>query len=308
MTRPTLLLAGLLVVLALAPSTRAQGAPTLQRVVLTDGTVLIGFVQDETDDPIVVVAENGVEQRVARARVAEITDLFDGQFTRYDPARTRLFFSPTARSLGAGAKRFSAYYLLGTLAVGVTDRVDVSVGSTVPFVSSEGSFVGLNANAKATIVQSGQVAVALGTSASVPLATDAGTTGVLGTLYGVATVGSEATAVTLGAYGFYTLGFDADAELANGTALLVGLEKQISDRFKLVSENYAVLAFGEETVFDGRGGQDTTRRTTEALFGTLSGVRFFGDRLAADIAVALGAYEGSYSTVPIPYLGLSYTF
>ena len=34
----------------------------------------------------------------------------------------------------------------------------------------------------------------------------------------------------------------------------------------------------------------------------------FGDKLAADIAVALGGADGEFATVPIPYLGLSYTF
>ena len=89
-----------------------------------------------------------------------------------------------------------------------------------------------------------------------------------------------------------------ESDVANGTALLLGLERQISDRFKLVSENYAFVAFADDEI-----GNDT-----EVAFGTLTGVRFFGDQLAADIAVALGAYDGEFSTVPIPYLGMSYTF
>lgn len=281
----------LLALLALAPVLEAQTGE-LRRVVLEDGTVLVGFVEDESADPLVLVTEAGIEQRVPLARVAEVTALLDGRFTRYDPARTRLFVSPTARSLGSGQRRFSAYYIFPSLAVGLTDRVDVSLGSTIPLVTSDGAGVVLNGNVKAALIESDGFAAAVGGSASVPVATE-GDTGVLGTFYAVATIGGEASAVTVGAYGFYQAGLGFDSGVGDGTALLLGLERQISDRFKLVSENYAVLAFADDT---------------EVLFGTLSGVRFFGDRLAADVAVALGAVDGQFSTIPIPYLGLSYTF
>ncbi|MGB3545231.1 hypothetical protein [Rubrivirga sp.] len=285
-------LALLLASAAFAPALHAQTGE-LRRVVLEDGTVLVGYVQDESADPLVIVTESGIEQRVPQDRVAEITALLDGQFTRYDPASTRMFFSPTARSLGNGQRRFSAYYLFPSFAVGVTDRLDVSVGSTIPLITSGGIFLGVNGNAKVTLTERDGFAAAVGGSATVPISTESFDAGAIGTVYGLATFGGEAGAVTLGAYGFYQVGFGDGSDLADGTALLVGLDRQISDRFKLISENYLVLAFADET---------------EVAFGTLSGVRFFGDRLAADVAVALGASGGEFSTVPIPYLGMSYTF
>ena len=281
----------LLAVLAVAAPAAAQDATPPQRVVLVDGTVLVGAVTEEAD-VVVVVAANGVEQRVPRDRVAEVTDLLDGRFTRYDPARTRLFVSPTARSLGGGAKRFSAYYIFPSVAFGVTDRLDLTIGTTIPLVSSDGAALALTGNAKFTVVETDGVAAALGGSAVVPVSSGDGIPGVVGTVYGVVTVGGEAGAVTFGAYGFYGTDF-ADADLGNGTALLLGLERQVSDRFKLVSENYVGV------VFEGDGA---------VAVGTLSGVRFFSDQLAADLAVALGAADGGFTSVPIPYLGLSYTF
>lgn len=295
-----LVLPFLLALVVLASVAQAQSAD-VRRVVLVNGDVLVGVVVDETADPVVIRTEAGVEQRVPRAQVVEITPLLDGQFTRYDPARTRLFFSPTARSLGAGAKRFSAYYIFPSVAFGLTDRFDISIGSTIPLISSEIVALGLNGNAKLTVVQSDGFAAAVGGSVTVPISTEASPPGAIGTVYAVATIGGEASALTVGAYGLYLVSFedDIDSDFANGTALLLGFDRQLSDRFKLVSENYAVLAFSED--FSGRN-------ETEVLFGTLTGVRFFGDQLAADIAVALGAVDGSFSTVPIPYLGLSYTF
>lgn len=302
-------LVALLALAALAPAASAQSNDA-RRVVLVDGTVIVGVVVDESADPVVIRTANGVEQRVPRSQVVEITELLDGRFTRYDPARTRLFFSPTARSLGAGAKRFSAYYLFPSLAVGLSDRVDLSFGSTIPLVSSEGAFLGLNGNAKVTLIEQDGFAAALGGSVSIPLSTEDTPPGVFGTIYALTTIGGEAGAVTLGAYGFYVTSFEdgVDSELGDGAALLLGLERQLSDRFKFISENYVVLAFVEDDEFDPSTGGSRTVNSTEALFGTLTGVRFFGDRLAADIAVALGAYEGEFSTIPIPYLGMSYTF
>lgn len=292
----TRLLLPLVALLLTSAAVHAQSPDGVRRIVLLNGDVYVGTIADETADPVVVVTASGVEQRIPRAQIAEISPLLSGRFTRYDPARTRLFVSPTARSLGSGAKRFSAYYIFPSLAFGVSDRVDLSLGSTIPLVSSDGAFVALNGNVKATVFQDGGVAAAVGASATVPLASGASVPGAVGTVYALATFGSPARAVTVGVYGGYVLSFqDGDeSDFANGTALLVGFESQISDRFKFVSENYAVLAFGEDD--------------TGVLLGTLTGIRFFGDQLAADVAVAIGAADGQFSTIPIPYLGLSYTF
>ena len=306
MTR-SLLLA--LVALLLVPAALAQSNAETRRVVLVNGTVLVGTVADETADPVVVVTADGVEQRVPRAQVAEITPLLDGRFTRYDPANTRLFFSPTARSLGAGSKRFSAYYLFPSMAFGVSDRVDLSAGATIPLISSDGLAIGVNGNLKVTVVEREGFAAAIGGSLSLPLSTEASPPGAFGTIYALGTFGGEASSVTVGAYGAFLTSFEenTDSELADGTALLFGYERQLSDRFKFITENYLVLAFVDETVFVAPN-DFKTRTSVETAFGTLTGVRFFGDKLAADLAVALGAVDGQFSTIPIPYLGLSYTF
>ena len=297
------------VALGLASAAQAQSGPDTRRVVLTNGTILVGTIEDESADPIVVFTADGVEQRVPRSRIAEITPLLDGRFTRYDPANTRLFFSPTARSLGSGTKRFSAYYLFPSMAFGVSDRVDLSAGATVPLISSEGAAIGVNGNLKVTVVERDGFAAAVGGSLSLPLSTEAAPPGAFGTIYALGTFGGETSSVTVGAYGAFLTSFEdsADSELADGTALLLGYERQLSDRFKFITENYLVLAFVDDTVFDGSG-NSTTETSVETGFGTLTGVRFFGDKLAADLAVALGAVDGQFSTVPIPYLGLSYTF
>ncbi|MEM1054767.1 MAG: hypothetical protein AAGI52_04520 [Bacteroidota bacterium] len=277
-----------LALLLLANAAHAQDSET-RRVILTDGTVLIGTVADEDADPVVVLTANGVEQRVERSRIREITSLIAGRFTRLDPSRSRLFVSPTGRALGRGNKRFSAYYIFPSVAAGVTDRVDVSVGSTIPLITSEGSAIALNFNGKAQLVPLDNGGVAVGTSALVPIATEGGIPGFLGTVYAVGTFGSATTGVTLGVTGAYITDLE-DAEIGNGAAVLVGIDHQVSNSFKLISENL---------IFVGEG--DTV--------GFLSGgVRIFGDRLAGDAAVALFASDGEFVTIPVPYLGVSYNF
>lgn len=277
-----------LALLLFANAVHAQDAE-IRRIVLTNGTVLVGTIEDESADPLVVVTREGIEQRVPRDRVREITGLISGRFTRLDPSRTRLFISPTGRALGRGNKRFSAYYIFPSLAVGVTDRVDVSVGGTVPLITSDGAGFALNLNAKGQVLPLENGGVALGTSALIPISTEDGIPGFLGTVYGVATFGSATTGVTLGITGAYITDLE-DAEFGNGAAILVGVDHQISDSFKLISENLLFVNDQENA-------------------GLLSlGVRIFGDRLAGDAAVALVAADGEFVTIPVPYLGVSYTF
>jgi len=292
MTNALRALLALCVLLLAAPAAHAQAAgdPPQRRVVLVDGTVIVGTVDDEGADPLVIRTASGVEQRVARAQVREVTGLLAGRFTRLDPARTRLYLAPTARTLGRGDGRFSAYYLFPSAAFGVSDRVDMSVGASVPAISSDGDFVmALNLNLKGQLVRFEGGAAAVGGSAIIPITSFDGFSAVAGTVYGVATLGSDVRAVTLGVFGLYGTDFE-DASFADGALLLMGLESQVSNSVKLISENYLAVGYG------GSAGVLT------------GGVRFFGDRLAADVAAALVVTEGGFQTIPIPYLGLSYTW
>ena len=270
----------------------AQDAPTTEqrRVLLTDGTVFIGTVVDEAADPLVVVTDNGVEQRIPRARVAEVAPLYAGRFTRLDPNRTRLFLAPTGRTLGRGAGRFSTYTFLPSVAFGVTDRLDLSGGASIPAVSSEGFAMAVNGNAKLQLARIGEGGgVALGTNVVVPLSSGEGVPGLAGTAYGVATIGSETSAFTVGAAGFYGTDFE-DVAVGEGVALLVGYERQLSSSVKLLTEDYLFVGDGVEA-------------------GVLSaGVRFFGDRLAADLAVLALVTGEEFLVSPFPYVGFAYNF
>jgi len=203
-----------------------------------------------------------------------------------DPARDRLFISPTARSLGGGTTRLSGYYIFPSVAHGIHDRIDLETGLfAIPLYEF---IVAVNVNAKVTLTQSDGLATAVGANALIPLTSGLG--GVGGTFYGLATMEGEAGALTLGAYGGYFTNFGGITN-TGAAALLVGLEKPVSNHITLMSENYVFLSFN----------------SSEVPIGTLSGFRYFSDRVASDFAVGLTLSPEGISG-PLPYLGLSYTF
>ena len=275
--------------LLLASAAQAQPAPDLRRVVLVDGTTLVGIVEDESADPVVVRMRDGIEQRIPRARVAEIAPLAGGRFARVDPTRTRTLLSPTGRTLGAGAKRVGTFlYVVPSVSAGVTDRVDLSGTAVVAFGGD--AFVLPVLGAKVGLVDTGTFAAALGTTVALP--TGGGETAVAVTPYAAATLGGDLRSATLGVTAFLggRLG-EGDVEAADGVLFQVAGASQVSDRVKLLGE---VLL----PVFDEDG-------TGAVAF--LPGVRVFGDAFSVDVYGVLGIREGAVGGFA-PFANFAYTF
>lgn len=270
----------LLLVCLLSAAASAQDAP--RRVVLTDGSVVVGVVSDEAADPVVVLTASGVEQRIPRARVARIEALAGGRFARVDPTRTRLVFSPTGRTLGRrGQTRLG---LLSVVVPNVTYAVtpSVDVGGAGVFVFGDGGGGILVPGVKAQVVRAPGLDVALGASLAVPLGADLDG-GVAVTPYVAATVGSETRAATVGVTGLIGGSYETgDFEAADGVLVSVGGELQVSNSVKLLAEAVVPIAEGD----------------TGAI--VIPGVRFFGDRFSADVFgfVAVGGGD-TYGFAPL---------
>jgi hypothetical protein len=253
------------------------------RFALVDGGSITGTVVSAGETEIVVTDARGLETTLPRARVASFSPV-TGAFDRTDPNATRLLLFPTARSLPAGAGRFGTYTVFPTVAYGVTNALDVSLGATIPV---EGFGV-LNLNAKATPIETDAFSAAVGASALLPYGEDAG--GVGGTFYGALTFGTPEQAFTVGGVGVYGGDDPGDLEVGAGGALMVGFERQLSEGVKFLTENYVGLADSEIGLLAS------------------AGVRFFGDNLSADIAPILAAGDGEVTFFPIPYFSFSYSF
>lgn len=261
-------------VLAQADTTAAR-----ERIVLTDGSSVTGVVVEETGRALVVRTEAGATMTIPAdaVRSRELLDDSSPRFDHPDPAGTRLFFAPTARPLSSGSVYLAVYEVFFPFAaVGVGDVLTLAGGvSILPFTDQL-----LYAAPKVTVYNGRRSQFALGLLAG----TVTGESEAGGLLYGLGSFGTPERAVTLG------LGFAfGGGDVSDSPALVLGGELQLSNRTKLITENYVLPAVEEGILLSG-------------------GVRFFGEQLAADVALLTAPAAFDEEGFPFfPWLGISYT-
>jgi len=281
-----------------APPTSQVAADTaVVRVDLTDGSSFFGVVLREDAQTLVLRTTGGAEVTVPRDQIRRITEVegrvVGDRFVTLDPNRTRLLFSPTARALGAGDGYIAVYELvLPFLAYGITDAVSIA-GGTVFFPGAFGRVWYIAP--KVTLLERPDLAVAIGgVGLGVFLDDDSATAGIG---YGIVTYGTPERSVT-GGFGFSF----AEGELATGVIVTLGGELQVSNRMKLLSENYLVPY--EEYSF-------TTAPETRTRYQPILsfGVRFFGERLAVDLAgFTLPGVLSDEAFPFFPWVGFAFNF
>jgi len=260
----------------LAPVAAPVAAPadTIYEFILRDGSRLYGTVVSEDAERIVVLTTSGARVEVPRAqierrRVAAGTAR-DGQYWGEDPNLSRLFFTSTARPLPKGEGYVSSFMLFFPfVAYGVTDRFTMAGGT--PIIPEAIGRVFYLAP-KYTVAQRDRASYAVGALGFFS-SRDEGSVGVV---YGSGTWGTSDNAVTAGAgWGYASDGSTVD--LASKPVLVLGLERRVGRRTKLVSENW--FAAGSSSRF------------------VSGGVRFIGDRISADLG--LGAFGEGGCCVPL---------
>lgn len=243
---------------------------------LRDGSQLYVTLQRARLDTLLVKTVGGIEISVPDSHIADVSDapgqIVEGNFYRLDPNTSRLFFAPTGRRLEAKSGYLADYYVfLPTLAFGVSNMLSLSGGvSLLPGADSQIFYFA----PKLTWEVSQKVGLAAGfLSMSIPNDTN---NLHVNLAYSVATYGDALKSITVGA----GIPFGADS---NGYAvLLIGGESQVSNSVKLITENW---------IFAGEV-------TTAAFSG---GVRFFGERLAVDLALITVkdlVEEGGFPFIP----------
>ncbi len=285
----TLLLAGLLGLSAPAasaqvpPAAGTESSPVTE-LVLADGTRLVGRVVSESAGIIEFRTAGGMDVRVAADQVVSRRilrgRLVDGTFRPEDPNVSRLLFSATGRPVGKGRGYFADYYVfLPFLAYGVSDRVTLAGGvSLVPGATEQLVYVA----PKVTLVNTEETALSAGMLAGTVTGEDEWG----GILYAVGTRGNGDSEVSLG------LGFlFGGGEVADQPIFMAGGTLRLGRTTKLISENYFVIEDGIHMLVSG-------------------GIRFFGERLAADLALmavpeAIDDMEGFPF---VPFVGFAYNF
>ena len=243
----------------------------VDELVLRDGSRLYGSVERETESELVVRTWAGVEMTVPRADVVSLRkvdgSIGQGEFWRADPNRTRLFFAPTGRSLPKGEVTLGVYeFLMPFVQVGVTDRFSIGGGTPLVFGAGQGWDRPFWLTPKLPVYSGGRTQVAVGTLHFFGMGGDGG-----GIAYAAGTFDLREGSLTVGVGRTYT-GFDG-----GGGVLMIGGEAQVMRNIKLVTENYAW----------GGGGI------------TSGGIRFFGERLSADLGLAFPIGADGFFAFPV---------
>lgn len=249
---------------------------------LADGTRFVGTVESETADELVLRTTGGAVVRIPvdqiESRRVVTGQMRDGHLVTPDPNGSRLFFSSTGRPVGQGRGYFADYYVFFPfVAYGVTDFATLGGGiSLIPGSSEQLLYLA----PKLTLFDRGNTAISAGVLAGT--LTNDDTWG--GLLYGVGTFGSTDGALTAGV-GFAWGGGDVD----DTPVLLVGGELRVGGSIKLITENYIIPDIEDAILLSG-------------------GIRFFGERLAADLAFINVPAADMDGWPFVPFVGFAYNF
>ncbi|MGH9312789.1 MAG: hypothetical protein ACRD09_06495 [Vicinamibacterales bacterium] len=281
MVRRALLIAWVVVLAASGSLEAGQEQPGTQQVRLRDGSVLFGTVEVSGDDHIVFRTIGGAEVRIARDSIVSIApatgDVVAGEFRPADPNATRLLFAPTGRALKRGDGYFGVYeFVMPFVQVGLTDRISIGGGTPLLFGLDE-SERPFWVTPKVQIVNGRRVQAAAGVMHIV-----APEVGSLGIAYGVVTTGRPDASLTVGVGAGYRRN---EGDNGATTIFMIGGERGLRSGIKFVTENY--IWTGGDGILSG-------------------GIRFFGDRLSAD--VALFAPIGIDDLIVLPVVNVVWTF
>ena len=249
----------------------------VQRIELTDGSVIYGRIVAVADAQVTVELSVGGLLQLERSRIVEVkrVSVRPGAMAsnRETASPTRLFFAPTARPLSRGETTFGVYeVLLPFVQVGITDWFSVGGGTQLFFGDNVDRIFWVTP--KLTFYSRHDVNLAAGVVHL--LGVDEGT----GIAYGVGTFGPTTGAITVG------LGY-AYAGRSRATVLMLGAEKSLGRRVRFITENWI-----------WKGG-----------YGILSaGVRFQGEHLSADVGLGTPIDNGSAAAFAFPMVNFSYRF
>lgn len=265
--RPTFGTLAFLLALGMAgavPIASAQGAPAvadqrIYEVKTQDGARYYGYLQVDTPERVVIRTPGGAIIELARSAILSIAES-DGavvgqEFRPEDSNPTRLFFGPTGRALKKGETYFGIYEVfMPFVQVGVTDRL--SIGGGTPFIFGGGDHP-FWFTPKLQLFEKGRASVAVGALHFLNVGD-----GSFGIAYAASTFGSRDDALTVGlgwAYEVY------GEENTGEAVLMVGGERRVSRRLKIITENHFV---GGEGILSG-------------------GFRFLGESLSADVGLGM---------------------
>jgi hypothetical protein len=250
------------------------------RIEMLDGTVLLGKIKSRGEGVLSLTTLSGVEANVPVSQIREmtsidITSIHKGEYWFENPNATRYLFGPSAFNLKKGEGYYqNTWLLLNSFNYGITDYF--SIGGGIELISTfngSPSFiltpkVGFKTGEK-TALGGGLLLVNVG---------DFFDSNTLGIAYGVITRGTVNRNITAGVgWGF------VDGEFsARPITTFSGLTR-VSKKVALLSENWIIPSDSYYPFFS-------------------YGVRFFGEKLAVDLAFVNNPDIASEIVIGIPYV------
>jgi len=285
MTRQILLMAALALIstpfaadAGAAPLGPAAQQVTLYELVLRDGSRLYGAIERDDPNEVVFKTQAGAIVTVKRTDIETLKQvtgsLSRGEFMPPDPNATRLFFGPTGRSLSRGQTYLGVYeFVMPFVQVGITDRFSIGGGTPLVLGIDNGDRP-FWITPKLQVLSTSSTDIAVGVFHAFNAGGDGG-----GVAYAVGTSGNARGSFTIGG------GLAYGNEGGRSAVVMVGAERQVRRNLKLMSENY---------VWKNGNGVAS------------AGVRFFGARLSADLA--LGIPIGTDEFLAFPIVNFVYVF
>ena len=253
------------------------------KITLTDNSVLFGQILAESDTLTEFKFSAGllisIKPNIIKEKEYLKGETIDGEYIRYDPSNSRLFFFPTARTAKAGSGYFSDYELLFPfLSISVTDFIVLSGGmSILPGASEQLIFIAPKVrffNSENFCASGGLLYI------NIPEEVDNVALG-----YGVITIGSQKAGLGLG----YGTQISSSSEEDLTGLVIIGGDIQVSNSVKLMSENYIPVGIEDMDIVYSFG------------------VRFFGDNLSVDLGF-FGVTAETRGWPFIPWVGFAYSF
>jgi hypothetical protein len=241
---------------------------TVHELLLKDGSRVYGQIESESETEVVFRTTSGAAVTTPKTRIASVRPVLGrmirGEFRPEDPNSTRLAFAPTGRALPRGQTYLGVYSGFAPfLQVGITDRFSAGIGTPLVFTDDWDRPFWVSPKL--------QVYAGNGNYASVGVLHAFAGDENAGIGYGVFTRETSGGAFTLGAGAAYS------SNGVQSAVVMVGGEAPVRRNIKWITENYA---WNGAVVSSG-------------------GFRFFGERLAADLVLAIAFTDSSPFAFPV---------
>jgi hypothetical protein len=256
----------------------------IYKIELKDGSIFIGNILQQDSVNIVLRTSSIPKIEIPVSKIKSIDEVDksnfkDGSYWYPNPHATRYFYGPSAIGLKKGEGYYqNTYLVLNSFNVGITDNI--SIGGGLELIST---FAGKDPLFFITPKVSFKVAEKFHAGGGVLYARIPGG-GSLGTVFATGTYGTTDNNIT-GSLGW---GF-VDSEFSERPIITLSGMTRISKRAALVTENWLI--------------------PTDGYYGLFSyGVRFFGEKIAVDLAFINNRDIAEEIIIGIPYVSFTVKF